>query len=189
MTFSYIPFSNNMAASASSRLPNAVTTTLGKKADKLIGLVKDFNEKENIGMLVGMHSGPSAETATGETGGQPQQPQRTACQPIFEHPNMPLKCTDLAVPHQVLEMAQFEKVPRPGCSFWHTDFKFDLRLKAQTTPPVSKEIQVCIEAENNNIWLVNIAETGDVELTGGELFGYNVGSFTEKSIGRLLKRK
>ena len=57
----------------------------------------------------------------------------------------------------------------------------DCRLVSHCGHPVHNQLRVCI-AKDLTIWLLNEGDA-PVEVESGELFGYNIGSFTEKGIG------
>ena len=61
-----------------------------------------------------------------------------------------------------------------------------LRLVAQCVPPVSSQIQVCVN-ESLTIWLANTGESS-VSLSAGELFGFNLGTYENKPLGTYDKR-
>ena len=56
-------------------------------------------------------------------------------------------------------------------------------MLAQTIPPLSDKIQCCVDKELS-VWLVNASETETVNVSCGELFGFNLGKFSEKTPGR-----
>ena len=56
------------------------------------------------------------------------------------------------------------------------------RLMAQCIPPGSEKLRVSVTKSDLTVWLVN-TDDKPVEMEPGELFGFNVGSFTEKGIG------
>lgn len=47
-------------------------------------------------------------------------------------------------------------------------------------------LKVGIVKESHEVWLINEAESV-LELTAGELFGFNVGSFSERALGGRLR--
>ena len=60
-----------------------------------------------------------------------------------------------------------------------------LRCIAKSVPPLSEKLQVCV-GKDLSVWLVN-TDPGPFEVQSGELFGFNVGSFSEKGIGGVLE--
>lgn len=52
---------------------------------------------------------------------------------------------------------------------------------AQTIPPLTENTQCCLDKELS-IWLVNTSSE-KIVMKAGELFGFNVGKFSEKSTG------
>lgn len=58
-----------------------------------------------------------------------------------------------------------------------------VRLMAQCVPPISDKVQISITKDNLEVWMVNTG-SDTVTLESGELFGFNLGTFSEKTVGR-----
>ena len=59
---------------------------------------------------------------------------------------------------------------------------------AQCVPPISDKVQISITKDTMELWLVNTGEE-TVTLDSGELFGFNLGAFTEKTVGRVVSKQ
>lgn len=46
------------------------------------------------------------------------------------------------------------------------------------------KLKVAIVKDTYEVWLVNESPDAQLDVAAGELFGFNVGSFTERSVGR-----
>lgn len=57
-----------------------------------------------------------------------------------------------------------------------------LRLAAKGTPPLSNKLKVLVMKSDLSIWLLNDSSE-DVTVQAGELFGFNYGTFQEKTQG------
>ena len=66
------------------------------------------------------------------------------------------------------------------CIFWL------VRLMCGCKATSNGKLKVAIVKDTCEVWLVNESPDAQLEIAAGELFGFNVGSFTERSAGRRL---
>ena len=62
------------------------------------------------------------------------------------------------------------------------------RVWAQCVPPCCDKLQICITKADVDVWLVNPTDE-PVLADSGELFGFNVGNFSEKPTGQAQVEK
>ena len=166
------------------RLPASVTASLGGgKSEKLQNMVKAWNEGNDVTVLNSVKGVQSPQTPSktgGGAGSQTGTPRRTLCTPVFEQPNTPVNTALMGVPHQKMLLAKFEE-EEFLCFSLAPHFRMTLRLQGQCIPPVNDKVQVCID-KNLSVWLANATEE-TLEVSSGELFGFNVGEYIDKTPG------
>lgn len=59
-----------------------------------------------------------------------------------------------------------------------------LRLAGSATPPIATQLSVAVDSDWS-VWLYNLNDHG-VDCEAGELFGFNLGSFSEKAVGAVV---
>lgn len=59
-----------------------------------------------------------------------------------------------------------------------------VRLMCGCKATSNGKLKVAIVKDTYEVWLVNESPDAQLDVAAGELFGFNVGSFTERSVGR-----
>ncbi|CAK9107673.1 unnamed protein product, partial [Durusdinium trenchii] len=144
-------------------LPDAMLAGLASSGESLLAKVKAFNHSHDTAILTNFRS-PSSTPQTPSRPGRGVA--RTMAQPVFDSPNAPMNLSQMGVPVQLLPLE---------------DFHSTIELVSHCGHPVHNQLRVCI-AKDLTIWLLNEGDA-PLEVESGELFGYNIGSSTEKGIG------
>ena len=177
------------------RLPDSIEDTHGK-SDSLGKKVKMFNDQ---------HAATFSLTGGGKANGPNTAPSpsksRTLCQPEFGPDDKPVDPLRVWEPTTQLLKGELEQKHEPlesNLSFININYLLlflvsmagcavGLRPLCSCTATSNKDLQVFV-CKDYAIWLLNTLDT-PLECKAGELFGYNVGSFEEKSPGRAVRFK
>ena len=183
------------------RIPELVTQKYSAThADQLKGYTDKIEEDVTVANALKSYHGHASATS-GSTGAQaPAASQRTAASPDWmgEPPHnfrkrMPGTCipvTDFDASNSYLGLIYlnclFLQRPSPKFEFWihtstHNLNPNYLRISAATILQRNANVQVALTA-SGQLWLLN-KTTQLIELQHGELFGFNVGQYSEIPAG------
>eukprot|EP00435_Cladocopium_sp_Y103_P076335 s59_g93.t1 len=150
------------------KFPNTVEESLGPKAEALQKKVKAFNEKNQAVLNVsGATAGNQNQAQGAGAQGTQRSASRTACNPVFVPPDAPVDYLRSVEPATTSPLHEFENQ--------------ELMCSCKATS--NAKLKVAIIKDTCEVWLVNESPDAQLEVAAGELFGFNVGSFTERSVG------
>lgn len=190
------------------RLPQTVEEALGGKAEILQKVIKAFNDKHRTDLALPSGTGSQTQTPASRT---PTVPSRTMCQPVFVPPDAPLDFLRTFTPSVKMVQSEFEGKELLGLRTYDKYYdKFvygwcycigialehlmwlrwsfcDLsvfRLLCKCIATSNANLKVAVTKQGCEVWLLNDTEE-PLDVSHGELFGFNVGTFTDRAVGRV----
>ena len=106
---------------------------------------------------------------------------RTLCQPVFSAGDEPVDPLKVVTVKEAMSQVEFEKgKEQQGCFLVSM---FAPRSRSSCLATGNQQLEVHILKESFQVWIVNGGDEA-IQSDACELFGFNVGQFSDKSLGR-----
>lgn len=106
---------------------------------------------------------------------------RTLCQPVFSAGDEPVDPLKVVTVKEAMSQVEFEKgKEQQGCFLVSM---FAPRSRSSCLATGNQQLEVHILKESFEVWIVNGGDEA-IQSDACELFGFNVGQFSDKSLGR-----